>query len=164
MSIDSICRWLEQGWLGTAVSEGEWTFPIIESVHVIALSLVVGSIVILDLRLLDRSWRGRAVSELTLDVLPWTWASFAVAATTGFLLFMSAATKYVADVPFRLKMLLILAAGLNMVVFHFVTYRTVHTWDKDHPTPRAAKIAGGLSICFWIGVVACGRWIGFTMR
>jgi hypothetical protein len=125
---------------------------------------VVGSIVVLDLRLLDRSWRSRAVSELTLDVLPWTWASFLVAAIAGFLLFTSAATRYIVDVPFQLKMLLMAMAGINMLVFHFVTYRNVHEWDKDHPTPAAAKIAGGLSICFWIGVVACGRWIGFTMR
>jgi hypothetical protein len=164
MSIESIAKWLEESSLGTAIAEGAWTFPIIESLHVLAISLVVGSIVIVDLRLLDRTWRSRAVSELTLDVLPWTWASFAVAAITGSLLFVSAATKYIVDTPFQLKMCLIALAGLNMAIFQFFTYRSVHEWDRDRATPRGARIAGGLSISFWIGVIACGRWIGFTVH
>ncbi len=157
-------KWLETGAVGMAVSQSTWLFPAIETVHVIALALVVGSIAVLDLRLLDRSWRIRAVTELTLDILPWTWASFTVAATTGFLMFTSAASKYAADTPFRLKMILLLLAGANMLIFHRFTYRSVAAWDVDVPTPAAARIAGGLSLLFWIGVVTCGRWVGFTTQ
>jgi hypothetical protein len=157
-------KWLEHSALGSAVSQSTWLFPAVETVHVIALSLVVGSIAVLDLRLLDRSWRTRAVTELVLDVLPWTWGSFAVAVTTGFMMFSSAATKYAADIPFRMKMVLLLLAGANMLVFHRVTYPGVAGWDHGVPTPRAAKAAGGLSLLFWIGVVACGRWVGFTTQ
>jgi hypothetical protein len=157
-------RWLETSALGTTVSQSTWLFPAIETVHVIALALVVGSIAVLDLRLLDRTWRVRAVTELTLDVLPWTWTSFAVAATSGFLMFASAATKYAADTPFRIKMILLLLAGANMLAFHRFTYRGVAAWDVNAPTPPAAKLAGGLSLLFWIGVVTCGRWVGFTTQ
>jgi hypothetical protein len=157
-------KWLETSSLGTAVSQSTWLFPAIETVHVIALALVVGSIAVLDLRLLDRSWRVRAVTELTLDILPWTWTSFAGAATSGFLMFSSAATKYAADIPFRLKMVLLLLAGANMLAFHRFTYRGVAAWDVNAPTPPAAKLAGGLSLLFWIGVVTCGRWVGFTTQ
>jgi hypothetical protein len=62
-----------------------------------------------------------------------------------------------------MKMLLLVAAGLNMLIFHFVTHKSVANWDSDTPTPLAAKVAGGLSLLFWIGVVAYGRWIGFTV-
>jgi hypothetical protein len=157
-------KWLETSGLGTAVSQSTWLFPAIETVHVIALALVVGSIAVLDLRLLDRTWRVRAVTELTLDVLPWTWTSFAVAATSGFLVFASVATKYSADTPFRIKMVLLLLAGANMLAFHRFTYRSVAAWDVNAPTPAAAKLAGGLSLLFWIGVVTCGRWVGFTTQ
>jgi hypothetical protein len=159
-----VWRFLEDSVVGQAVSQSLWMFPAIETLHVIALSLVVGSIAVLDLRLLDRSWRSRAVTELTQDILPWTWGAFAVAATTGALMFTSAANKYAADIPFRIKMILLLMAGLNMAVFHRFAYRGVHAWDQGPPTPRSAKIAGGLSLLFWIGVVACGRWVGFTTQ
>jgi len=162
--MDNPFKWLETSALGTTVSQSTWLFPAIETIHVIALALVVGSIAVLDLRLLDRTWRVRAITELTQDVLPWTWASFAVAATSGFLMFASAATKYAADTPFRIKMVLLLLAGTNMLAFHRFTYRSVAAWDVNAPTPRAAKLAGGLSLLFWIGVVTCGRWVGFTTQ
>jgi hypothetical protein len=162
--MDNPFKWLETSGLGTTVSQSTWLFPAIETVHVIALALVVGSIAVLDLRLLDRTWRVRAITELTQDVLPWTWASFAVAATSGFLMFASAATKYAADTPFRIKMVLLLLAGANMLAFHRFTYRNVAAWDVNAPTPPAAKLAGGLSLLFWIGVVTCGRWVGFTTQ
>ena len=162
--MDNPFKWLETSALGTAVSQSTWLFPAIETVHVIALALVVGSIAVLDLRLLDRTWRVRAITELTQDVLPWTWASFAVAATSGFLMFASAATKYAADTPFRIKMVLLQLAGANMLAFHRFTYRSVAAWDVNAPTPPAAKLAGGLSLLFWIGVVTCGRWVGFTTQ
>ena len=164
MSLDPLWKWFETSQVGASVSRSPWMFPAIETVHVIAIALVVGSIAVLDLRLLDRSWRIRAVTELTLDVLPWTWSSFSIAVATGFLMFTSAATKYAHDIPFRLKMVLLVLAGVNMIVFHRFTYRTVVSWDQDTPTPRAAKIAGGLSLLFWIGIVACGRWVGFTTQ
>jgi hypothetical protein len=160
----SVCGWLETGIVGAAVSQSPWMFPAIETMHVIAIALVVGSIAVLDLRLIDHSWRSRSVTELTLEILPWTWSSFAVAVATGFLLFCSAAHKYVVDISFQLKMLLMLLAGVNMLVFHLFTYRGVHAWNQGTRTPPAAKIAGGLSLLFWIGVVACGRWIGFTTQ
>jgi hypothetical protein len=162
--MSAVWTFLEDGVVGQAVSQSVWLFPAIETLHVIALSLVVGSIAVLDLRLLDRSWRSRSVTELTLDILPWTWSSFVVAVATGALMFSSAASKYAADIPFRIKMTLLLLAGANMLIFHRFTYRGVHGWDHGRPTPRAAKLAGGLSLLFWIGVVACGRWVGFTTQ
>jgi hypothetical protein len=146
-----------------AIKEGEWQFPTVETIHVIALTLVVGSIAMVDLRLLGIAHRKRSVTELAGEVLPWTWACFAVAVTAGFLLFSSNAVAYSQNLFFRIKMVLLLLAGFNMAVFHFGAYRTAHAWGDDAPTPLPARIAGLLSLGFWIGVVACGRWIGFTL-
>ncbi len=155
--------WLEALPAAVAISESAWLFPGIEVLHVLAVTLVVGSITMVDLRLLGLTLRERAAAELIREVLPFTWMSFAVAALSGAALFSSAATRYWGTVPFRLKMLLLALAGLNMAAFHFsAAYRSVDSWDRDGDTPPRAKMAGGLSLALWIGVVGAGRWIGFV--
>jgi hypothetical protein len=159
---DTFLHWLESTSPAIAISESSWLFPGIESVHVVAIALVVGSISMVDLRLLDVNLRDRAVGELTAEVLPWTWASFAVAVCTGALMFASNATHYWGTVPFRAKMSLLLLAGINMLVFHATTNKSIEVWGHQAHTPRAAKISGGISLGLWIGVVTFGRWIGFV--
>lgn len=149
--------------IGTVMRESAIAFPLAESVHVLALTFVVGSIGMVDLRLLGVSARNHSVTQLTNDILPWTWGAFVVAAVTGLLMFTGQATSYITNIPFLVKMCLLACAALNMVIFHFVTQRTMHQWDRDTATPVGAKIAGVLSLTFWIGVVAFGRWIGFTI-
>jgi hypothetical protein len=141
---------------------GEWLFPIVETLHVISLAMVFGSIVMVDLRLVGNTSRDSAVSKLSREVLPYTWGAFICAAVTGSLLFVSKAHVYFYNLQFQLKCLCMLLAGVNMAVFHFGTYRHVLEWDEKLPPPRAARLAGGLSIALWIGVICFGRWIGFT--
>jgi hypothetical protein len=159
---DNFLHWLEATSPAIAISESTWLFPSIESIHVLAIALVVGSITMVDLRLLGIGLRNRPAGELIVEVLPWTWASFAVAVCSGALLFSSNATHYWGTVPFRAKMLLLTLAGINMAVFHATTYRTVGTWGCRSAPPRAARISGGISLALWIGVVSFGRWIGFV--
>jgi hypothetical protein len=146
------------------MSGSTWAFPTAESIHVFFLVLVVGTIAIVDLRLLGVASRNRSVSQLSNDVLPITWTAFCGAVITGSLLFSSRATHYLVNWPFRIKICLLLLAGLNMLIFHFMTYRNVRRWDNDTVTPSAARVAGGLSLLFWIGVVVFGRWVGFTVK
>jgi hypothetical protein len=159
---DNFLLWLEHTSPAIAISESSWLFPGIESVHVLAITLVVGSITMVDLRLLGVNLRERPVGELADEVLPWTWISFAVAVCSGALLFSSNATHYWGTVPFRAKMLLLALAGLNMMVFHATSYRSVAVWGVRPRAPVAARIAGAVSLGLWIGVVTLGRWIGFV--
>jgi hypothetical protein len=159
-----LVAYLEDSGLAENIRENDTLFPSIESVHVIAICLVVGSILVLDLRLLGLASTGRPVSRLASAVLPVTWGAFAIAASSGFLLFISNAAKYLANGYFVAKMVLICAAGLNMIVFHAVSARDLPNWEKQALPPRRARLAGALSILLWIAVVACGRWIGFTMQ
>jgi hypothetical protein len=154
--------WLEAQPFAITIAESGWLFPAIEVVHVVALTLVVGSIAMLDLRLLGVSRRDYGILELAAETLPWTWGAFAVTVFSGVLMFSSAATSYAENVPFRVKLILIALAGINMLVFHVTAYRTAHRWNHQLPTPLAARIAGTLSLTFWIGVVFFGRWIGFV--
>jgi hypothetical protein len=141
---------------------GEWLFPIVETLHVISLAMVFGSIVMVDLRLVGAASRNSAVSRLSHEVLPYTWGAFICAIVTGTLLFISKAHVYFYNLQFQLKFLCMFLAGVNMLVFHFGAYRQVLEWDERQPPPRAAQLAGALSITLWIGVIFFGRWIGFT--
>ena len=87
-----------------------------------------------------------------------------MAVASGSLLFISNATKYLENGYFVAKMCLIGVAGLNMAIFHAVSARDLPRWENVRRLPLPARLAGGLSILLWISVVACGRWIGFTMQ
>jgi hypothetical protein len=158
-----IFKAVEDSGVAAFVREDPFAFPVLEALHVVSIMLVVGSIFMLDLRLIGVSSRNHAVTKLSNEVLPWTWVSFAFAVITGALLFAGQAGAYLANTQFQLKLLLMAAAGLNMLVFHFVTWRSVNAWNTVTPTPAGAKLAGLLSLAFWIGVVICGRWVGWTV-
>ena len=157
-------QWLHATPIALTIRENEILFPWIEAVHVLAIVLVVGTISIVDLRLLGLASLDRAVSRLMRDVLPYTWGAFAVAAITGALLFSSNATTYAHNFFFQGKLVLLVVAGLNMAVFHFFGIGDVERWGTTKQTPLAAKAAGAVSLLVWISVIAFGRWIGFTLQ
>ena len=164
MDIDLALRWLQSSTPAQIIAENELLFPWIESVHVLAIVLVVGTISIVDLRLIGVASLERAVSRLMRDVLPFTWGAFAIAAITGSLLFSSNAFKYAHNFFFLGKLVLLVLAGLNMALFHLIGVRDIATWGTQRTTPLAAKAAGGISLLLWILVIGFGRGIGFTMH
>lgn len=153
--------WLKDQSFPTAIRESDWMFPTFETVHVFALVLVVGSILTVDLRLLNIANRDRPFSQLAREMLPWTWTCFVIAAIAGLLMFISKADVYVANWPFRVKMLALVLAGINMFIFHRFGMVEVSSWDEAKP-PLRARWAGALSLLLWTFIVAAGRWIGFT--
>jgi hypothetical protein len=160
----ALISYFEDSALADNIRENDLLFPLVESVHVLSICLVVGSILVVDLRLLGLASINRPVSRVANGILPLTWSAFAVAVASGSLLFISNATKYLENGYFVAKILLICAAGLNMVVFHFISARDLPKWEKEKTLPFSARVAGGLSILLWVSVVTCGRWIGFTMQ
>lgn len=163
MSLDSSLEYLSATPLALAISQGPIAFPLLECVHVVAISTVVGTIAIVDLRLLGYRSHRRGVRQLIQDILPYTWGAFATALLAGALLFISNAPRYAHNPQFQLKLLLIAAAAINMAFFHLTVYRRVSQWDDHLPPPRQARIAGATSLCLWIAVVFLGRWVGFTL-
>jgi hypothetical protein len=157
-----ICQWLEQTAIGTTIRESLWLFPVIETVHIFGIILLVGGTSILDLRLMGLTFRDEPVTKLAQRFLPWAWAGFIIQITTGLLMFSSEATKMYVNTAFQVKMLMIVAAGVNAFVFHSLAYQSVGKWEKDPVAPRSARIAGLISILFWFGIVAAGRWIAYV--
>lgn len=166
MSIDALLQSIQASPVAAAIRGElpgtEWLFPIVETLHVIALTLVVGSIAMIDLRLLGVVSRSSPVSRLSKEVLPWTWTAWCAAAVFGSLLFSSNARAYAGNLQFQLKFTCMALAALNMLIFQLGAFRRVERWDLGEP-PRSAKIAGALSLLLWIGVVFFGRWVGFTV-
>ena len=140
-----------------------WWFPFIESIHVVAITLVVGSIMMVDLRLLGMAGLRYPASQITRELIPWTWGAFCVAVVTGTGMFMTRAATYIEHPPFQIKLVLLLLAGVNMALFQFRTFRDIAEWDNAAVTPVAARVAGATSLLLWAGVVLAGRWIGHTI-
>ena len=143
-----------------AIGESPSLFPWIESVHVLAITAVLGSIAVIDMQLLGLTSHRRSVRTLMADVLPLTWVGFAIAVVSGALLFSSNAVRYAGLPSFQAKGVLMALAGLNMLVFHLFVERSIDA-SGERPPPPAARFAGGASLTLWIGVTIAGRLIGF---
>ena len=153
--------WIEiENWPLSWEIGGTWLFPFIESIHVISIALVVGSILFVDLRLLGLAAMRYPIRNLARELVPWTWGAFAVATITGLGMFITRAASHVLNPAFQWKMILLALAGANMAWFHFRIYRHL---DSQSQTPAATtqlKVIGALSLLLWSGVVLAGRWVG----
>jgi hypothetical protein len=155
---------LEGSGLGQAMRQWLWLYPSVEIVHIAGIALLFGSIAVLDLRLLGLS-RDIPVKKLARHVLPWTAGSFVLIIPSGLLMFTAHATEFIDSEVFILKMLLIMAAGVNAALFHTITFRTADVWDSEEmrklPPPPSARAAGAISLLLWISVIACGRLLAY---
>ena len=150
--------------LGAGIASSEWAFPIIETVHVIALVTVVGVIAIMDLRLLGLASTKKSVAAMERDTVPLTWVAFGLALVTGLLMWVSKAATYMANPYFLWKMGLMLLAGVNMFIFHRVVAKGMGTWGQPGgQIPTAAKVSGLVSLALWMVIPLCGRIVGFTL-
>ena len=153
---------LEASGLAGKIRDSLYLFPLIESSHVIGLTMVFGTIAIIDLRLLGIASTRRPFSRIAADIMRWTWMAFALTVTTGLLMFITNAGVYYHNFFFRSKMVLLLLAGINMLMFELTAARSVHRWDKEPAAPLAGKAVAALSLVLWISIIFVGRWIGFT--
>jgi len=161
--IGELLSWIENTPLAVAIAGSDWAFPIIETVHVIALALLLGTVCVADLRLLGWASTERPYREVARESLPWAWIAFAAAAISGTLMFITKAAEYYENAAFRTKAVLLLLAGLNMLIFELATARDAANWDRARSIPWAGRVAAALSLLLWISIVFCGRRIGFTM-
>lgn len=134
----------------------------IESIHSLALAVMLWPAAILDLRLLGLTMRRRPVSVVAAQFLPWVWTGFVTMVLTGLILFSAEAVKCYNSPFFRAKVVLLAVAGVNAMVFHTTVFRDVTKWDYNVHTPLRAKLAGGFSLLVWIGVVAMGRALAYA--
>lgn len=162
LDVDGFLKTVEASGLATRIRDSLLLFPLIESTHVLGLALVFGTVLVVDLRLLGIASRQRSFQRMASEILKWTWAAFALTALTGLLMFSTNARVYYHNFYFRTKMMMLLLAGVNMLVFELTAGRTIGRWDKAAAAPPAGKAAAILSIAIWVGIICMGRIIGFT--
>ena len=156
-SLLPIFRWFDETWIGDAINESNWLFPAIEGVHIVALALLLGAIVVLDLRLFGVMLRTKPTAQLYRELAPWILCSLVVILATGLMLFASEALKAYSSGPFQVKIVLLFAAILS----HYTIHRKVANADEGHFSPLWAKAAATVSLVLWFGVGYAGRAIGF---
>lgn len=155
MTLDDLAAWLSGTWLAEAMTDSTWLFGVVEAVHVMALTVVLGSIALVDLGLIGLIDAGPDRAARARQLLPLTWTGFAIAAMTGTAMIFANPQGYLTNTFFRGKILLLLAAGVNVALFHFVI--EPRRWRMGE------RISGAVSLVLWLTVVSFGRWIGFTI-
>ena len=163
MSALRFCEWLATTPASIALHESHYMFPIVVTVHVLTLCVLVGTSMMVDLRLLGWTLRHVRVSEVVARLLPWTGGGFLLMIASGALLFYAAPVLRYQNLFFRLKMMTLVLVVVNAWVFHRNVYRKVADWDMHPVPPRGARVAGGLSLALWAIMITLGRMIPYQV-
>jgi len=163
MLLARFLHWLYETGFSATLRESTWAEPIVETVHVLTLTLFLGFAVLLDLRLLGIAFRRKRVSVVLSQLNPFMIAGFGVMIVTGVLLFCGDPVAFYSTTFFRVKMIMLVLAGLNVLVFNWTVGRRVAEWDQEVRTPMGAKVAAILSLVLWVGIIAAGRGIAYAL-
>lgn len=161
MSLLSFCEWLATTPGSIALHNSLYMYAMVSTVHVVTLSVFVGTAAMLDLRLLGAALRRVPVSEVAARLRPWTVAGFILMVVSGALLFYANPPPRYQNVFFRTKMVMLVLAGINAWEFHRAAYRSVAEWDLDPVPPRKARLAGSLALLLWAAMIMSGRLIAY---
>jgi hypothetical protein len=156
-SLLPLYQWFDSTSFAGVIRNSNWLFPAIEAVHIVALCVLFGTVILLNLRLLGIALRSTPVSKLARELAPWTMTTLIIILTTGVMLFTSEAIKCYQSSPFTLKMILLFAA----ILFHFTLYGRVTRASDDDRSPLLGKLAAALSLVLWFGIGVAGRAIAF---
>jgi hypothetical protein len=156
-SIFPFFQWVGRTWLAKLVSDSTWMFPAIEAVHIVALALLFGAVIVLNLRLMGVVMQGRSLPQLAREMEPFTVTSLVIILITGGMLFASEAVKSFHSTPFRVKMVLLFVA----IIFHFAVSKRFIYKEDELRTPLLSKAVAVAGITLWISVGFAGRAIGF---
>jgi hypothetical protein len=153
--------WLKNSAPVETIRQWVWAYPLIETVHILGITLLVGSIALFDLRLLGAS-RQVLVTDMAQHLLFWSFIGFGVVLLSGFLLFATDAPAIASNPAFRLKLVLILSAGINAILFHWKFYPSVRRWNQGVKPPLRVQAIAVISLILWIAVITCGCLIAYV--
>ncbi len=159
--VTALFHTLNESGFSTALRESDWTFSWVETVHVLALAVMAGTIAVVDFRLLGLAFQRQPVSRIIDQVTPVTWFGFLLMAASGALLFAAQPEKNAVNPAFQIKMLLLVLAGLNLVTFHRFVFKDFSGWDDRVRPPFTVRLAGGVSLGLWAAIIVLGRLIAY---
>ena len=152
---------VEAAGVARLMRESLWLYPAIEVVHITGIAVLVGSIAMFDVRLLGVG-RTMSVRALSGFLLPWTLGALLLIVPTGLMMFSAHAADFIDNPAFKVKMLLLLCAGVNAALFRTGVYQRVAAWDTDAAPPLTARAQALLSLVLWVSIISCGRLIAYT--
>ncbi|HEV3019333.1 MAG TPA: DUF6644 family protein [Burkholderiaceae bacterium] len=158
MSAPAFFTWCETSWIGAGIRDSTWLFPVIESLHLLGLAVIGGSVLMVNLSLLGLGLGPRSAAQVWRDTRPWFVGSLAVMLGSGLLLFTSEAEKLYYHEAFWVKM----SALVLSLVFTATVQRRIALGDPDRIPPLRSRAVGLVSLLLWFVVGAGGRWIGFS--
>jgi hypothetical protein len=158
---DGILRAVEHSALAVAMRGELWLYPAVEVLHICGFVMLVGAVVMFDLRLFGCS-RGLSVRALARHLLPWACAAVLVIVPTGLMMFSAHAGDFVDNRAFVAKLTLLMLAAINAAAFHVGVFRSAASWDHGVATPLAARLHGAASLALWVAIIACGRLIAYV--
>lgn len=163
MAVEAFVRALYDAPFSVALRESIWTFPIVQTLHVLGILAFYGAIVLVDLRLLGVLLNQRSAKQVSDALLPLAWAGFAIMAASGGLLFAAQSVKIYTNVMMVAKLGLIALAGVNLAFFTLVAGRRIAEWGVEGGiTPALARASAALSLLLWTAVVVTGRFIAYV--
>lgn len=156
-------QWLADTQFSMTMRDSLWAEPLVETIHVLTLTLFLGFAALLDLRLLGVALRRRPASEVLRQLNPWLIAGFIIMIVSGVFLFCGDPVSFYSTTFFKVKMIMLVLAGLNVLIFNATIGRRTAEWDRALKTPTAAKIAAVVSLVLWVAIVAAGRAIAYAL-
>jgi hypothetical protein len=161
VSLFDFFEWLGNTPWSVALHESRYAFLVVLTVHVLTLTVFVGTAIMIDLRLLGAAMTRVPVSEVISRLLPWSRTGLAVMIASGALLFYAAPLVRYENVFFRLKMAALALALANVWLFNRTLYRRVAEWDLDPVPPRGARTAAAVSLVLWASIITAGRMMAY---
>lgn len=160
--IGRFCDWLAGTPPSLVIQTVSWIIPAVQSVHIMAITVVVGSVLMVNMKLLGVTGRGAAVSALTHRFLPWVWVALLVLLTTGLILIAAEPRRDLLNNVFRLKMLLVVLVGAATFWLQTSVDQNPAAWGVQPDRPWRARMIAIVSLTIWVGVIICGRWIAYV--
>ena len=161
-AIQRFCDWLSATPLSIFIQSVAWIIPMVQSVHIFAITVVMGSVLMMDMKLLGVVGRETTVQDMNRRFLPWVWLALPVLFLTGVILTIAEPGRELINSMFRLKMLLVLTVIAFTIAYQEVVRRNAAAWGDTPAYPWAARAIAVVSLAFWIAIAVCGRWIAYV--
>jgi uncharacterized membrane protein len=161
--LETFCAWLERTPLSAAIQNVDWIIPVGQIIHILCLSVVLSSAVLLDFRVMGLAARRVSIPDMARRFLPWIWTALVLMVLSGTVLIIGEPRRDLLNPAFQIKMILLLAAVAMTLMFHVSIRRSARIWDEDRKGNLSVRLAAAATLSLWIGIAICGRLIAYFM-
>ncbi|MDB5974502.1 MAG: hypothetical protein JWR07_1262 [Nevskia sp.] len=161
--LETFCAWLERTPLSAAIQNVDWIIPVGQIIHILCLSVVLSSAVLLDFRVMGLAARRVSIPDMARRFLPWIWTALALMVLSGTVLIIGEPRRDLLNPAFQIKMILLLAAVAMTLMFHVSVRRGARIWEEDRKGNLSVRLAAAATLSLWIGIAICGRLIAYFM-